>query len=93
MTEVIAVLVSDVIEKLFSKIAKQPVQAQPQSVGHGQAYNPYALPGNGVPMTANFRIPAFPQIGYQPSASAYNGQAGFDQFNPVLLQHHCRFSV
>ena len=38
------------------------------------------------PMTANFGIPAFPQIGYQPSASAYDGQAGFDQFNPVLAQ-------
>ena len=57
LTEVIAVLVSDVIEKLFSKIAKQPVQALLQPLGYGQAYNPYAQPGN-VPMASQFGIPA-----------------------------------
>lgn len=74
LTEVIAVIVSDVMEKLFSKIAKQPVQSQPPSVSKGQAYNPHALAGNVAPMAAS---PAFPQIGYQPTVSAYNGQAGF----------------
>ncbi len=96
VTEVVAVLVGDVIEKLFSRIAKQPTGiVQPQPVTYGQSYNPYALPGNGAQLAAG--LLAYPQMGHQPAMSAYTGQlqAGFDQagfnqakFNPMLAQMH-----
>ncbi len=91
LTEVVAVLVGDVIEKLFSRIAKQPTGiVQPQPVPYGQSYNPYALPGNGAQLAAG--LLAYPQMGHQPAMSAYTGQlqAGIDQagFNPMLAQMH-----
>ncbi|DBA66276.1 TPA: hypothetical protein ACH3X2_002531 [Trebouxia sp. C0005] len=46
LSEVVAVIVSDIIEKLFARIDKHPVSmVQPWAVGYGQAYNPHALPG------------------------------------------------
>ena len=80
LTEVVAVIASDVIEKFISKLAKQaPVQPQQQPMANGQAYNPYALPSNMAAMAASF--PLFPQMGYQPIASGYSGQAGFESAN------------